>query len=355
MKKNILFILLGVIGIFTGCNPDEDNKADGRLIGLEVTFKHTDPRTGEVQTNEFEEYYRDNDEVKVNIESNKTIKKVEVVDATSQKALTTIEVNGNTSNFSYPVKDLNIPFGQRASLKFHLYFDDEGKDGFSYPSMKSYTFNVISDIPSIVNFKKADGSLVELKTTDFNIVGFAKDSQHGVYATTKPNEVSYLEVENSSLLNFGATRNFSISFWVQSNHDTDDPAMMGTQDWNSSNNKGWIVAWLNGRIRVVACDGEGHKTDFRTTETQSILGTSWHFVSIVFNRTGNAEIWLDAQLAVTKIMVNGNIDTGLPVRINQDGTATYSPRLQAKYSNIIFHDYALTAAQISQLYNSSKK
>jgi len=355
MKKNILFILLGITGIFFGCNPDEDNKADGRLIGLEVTFKHTDPRTGEVLTNEFEEYYRDNDEIKIAVESNYTIKKIEVVDATSQKALSTMEVNGGQSSFTFPVKDLNIPFGQRVSLKFHFYFDDEGKDGFSFPSMKSYTFDVISDIPSIVSFKKSDGSITELKTTDFNIVGFAKDPKHGVYATTKPSEVSYLEVENSPLLNFGVTKNFSISFWVQSNHDTDDPAMMGTQDWNSSGNKGWVIAWLNGRIRAVACDGEGHKTDLRTAPEQSILGTDWHFVTVVFNRSGNAEIWIDANLAVSALMVNGNIDTGLSVKINQDGTGTYSPRLEAKYSSIIFHDYALTAAQISTLFTTTKK
>ncbi|MDO9254039.1 MAG: LamG-like jellyroll fold domain-containing protein [Bacteroidales bacterium] len=355
MKKNILFILMGIAGIFSGCNPDEDNKADGRMIGLEVTFKHTDPRTGEVLTNEFEEYYRDNDVINIDVESNYTIKKIEVVDATSQKALSTMEVNGGQSSFTFPVNDLKIPFGQRASLKFHLYFDDEGKDGFSFPSMKSYTFDVISDIPSIVSFKKADGSTTELKTTDYNIVGFAEDPKHGVYATTKPSEVSYLEVENSPLLNFGATKNFSISFWVQSNHDTDDPAMMGTQDWNSSNNKGWVIAWLNGRIRAVACDGEGHKTDLRTAPEQSILGTDWHFVTVVFNRSGNAEIWIDANLAVSALMVNGNIDTGLSVKINQDGTGTYSPRLEAKYSNIIFHDYALTSSQITQLFTSSKK
>lgn len=351
MKKILTFLLIAFAASFWGCT-DEENKVDGRLLGLDIKFKHTSPRTGEVLTNVYEDAYRDGDQVQIDIESSYEIKKIEVVNGTTKTQLTTIEVNGTTATFSYAASDLEIPFGQRASLKFHFYFNDEGKDDFSYPSMKSITFNVNSDIPSIVNFKKSDGTVSELKTTDNNIVGFAEDEQHGVYATTIPDEISYLEVENSSLLNFGVSRNFSISFWIQSEHDESDPAIMGTQDWNSSGNKGWVIAWLNGRIRAVACDGEGNKTDLRTAPEQSILGADWHFVTVVFNRTANAEIWIDGQMAVSTAMVNGNIDTGIPVKINQDGTGTYSPRLGAKYSDIVFYDYALSESQINEVYNS---
>ncbi|GAP42449.1 Concanavalin A-like lectin [Lentimicrobium saccharophilum] len=351
MRKIFTFLFIAITIAFLGCT-DEENKVDGRLLGLDIKFKHTSPRTGEVLTNVYEDAYRDGDMVQISIESSYEIERIEVVNGTTKTALTTIDVNGTTASFSYPAADLEIPFGQRAALKFHFYFNDAGKDGFDYPSMKSITFNANSDIPSIVNFKKSDGSVVELKTTDYNIVGFAEDEVHGVYATTIPDEISYLEVENSSLLNFGASRNFSISFWIQSDHDESDPAIMGTQDWNSSNNKGWVIAWLNGRIRAVACDGDGNKTDLRTAEEQSILGADWHFVTVVFNRTANAEIWIDGQLAVSTVMVNGNIDTGLPVKINQDGTGTYSPRLGAKYSDIFFYDYALTEAQIQAIFNA---
>lgn len=351
MRKIFTFLFIAITIAFLGCT-DEENKVDGRLLGLDIKFKHTSPRTGEVLTNVYEDAYRDGDLVQISIESSYEIERIEVVNGTTKTALTTIDVNGTTASFSYPAADLEIPFGQRAALKFHFYFNDAGKDGFDYPSMKSITFNANSDIPSIVNFKKSDGSVVELKTTDYNIVGFAEDEVHGVYATTIPDEISYLEVENSSLLNFGASRNFSISFWIQSDHDESDPAIMGTQDWNSSNNKGWVIAWLNGRIRAVACDGDGNKTDLRTAEEQSILGADWHFVTVVFNRTANAEIWIDGQLAVSTVMVNGNIDTGLPVKINQDGTGTYSPRLGAKYSDIVFYDYALTEAQIQAIFNA---
>lgn len=347
--------MLGFTGLFYGCNPDEDNKADGRLIGLEVTFKHTEPRTGNVVANKYEDYFRKDDVAKIDIESNYAIKKIEVVNATSKTAIAAMDVNGLQKSFSFPVKDLNIPFGQRASLKFHLYFDDEGKEGFTYPSMKSYTFNVISDIPSIANFKKADGSKVELKTTDHNIIGFAEDAKHGVYASTKKGEISYLEVENSSLLKFGANRNFSVSFWMQSDHDEDDPGVMGTMDWNSSNNKGWVIAWMSGQLRVVVGDGSGKKTDFRAPDGHTIMGSNWHFLSVVFNRNGNAELWEDAVLIASAPMTPFDIDNGTSVKINQDGTGSYSPRLGAKYSNVVFHDYALTSAQITDLFNTTKK
>jgi hypothetical protein len=353
MKQLITSLLLGILVFTTGCTKEEAAKADGRLLGLELSFQHKDPKSGETLTNVFSNYYRKTDQVEVNLESSLEIEKIDIVNSVTHSKLTTLDVNGTTASYSVPVNDLAIPFGQRASLFFHVYFKDAGKDGFSYPSMKSYTFNVISEIPSIVNFKRADGSTTELKTTDFNIQGFSEDNKRGVVATFKPGTPSYLAIEDSPLLQFGSSKNFSVSFWMQSNHNTSDPAILGTMDWNSSNNKGWIVAWLNGNLRVVTSDGAGLKNDIRMS-SGSLLGDDWHFVTIVFNRTTSLSIYVDGALAVTGAAVPMDLNNGTTVKINQDGTGSYGDRLGSKFGSVIFYEKALTEAEILDIYNSTK-
>lgn len=353
MKQVIASILLGVLILAGACSKDESSKPDGRLLGLELSFNHKDPKTGETKTNAFSDYYRKEDQVEINLESSLEIDKIDIVNSVTQSVLTTLTTGGTSASFSVPVADLSIPFGQRASLFFHVYFKDAGKNGFSYPSMKSYTFNVISEIPSIVNFVNAAGTTTELKTTDYNIQGFTEDAKRGVVATFKPSAISYLDIENSPLLQFGTSKNFSVSFWIQSNQDISDPAIMGTQDWNSSNNKGWIIAWLNGRLRVVTCDGAGLKNDIRET-SGSMIGDAWHFVTVSFNRNSSLSIFVDGVQTATGPAIPMDINNGNTVKINQDGTGSYSPRLGSKFSGVVFYEKALTEAEVLDIYNSTK-
>jgi hypothetical protein len=53
-------------------------------------------------------------------------------------------------------------------------------------------------------------------------------------------------------------------------------------------------------------------------------------------------------------MKAGNIDEGITVKISRDGTGMYSQELQAKYSDVVFYDCALTNVQIVAMYNATK-
>lgn len=353
MKNSLTIILVGLLFFTVGCDRSEYDlpDPDGRLNNLQVEFKHLSPRTGETVTNGFSDKYRADETVSIEITTNYAIDRIEIANGQTLTALTTLQLNGaTTTSYSVPVSSLNVPFGQRVPLLFHLFFADQGKEGFDFPSIKSYAFNVVDDIPSVVNFKRADGSNVELTAVGNNLVGYAQDPAHGVFVETKPDVNSYLEV-NNSLLNFG-TNSFSVSFWIQSEHDTSDPALMGTMDWNSSNNPGWVIAWLNGKIRAVAGDGAGTKVDFRTDV--SILGSDWKFVTVVFNRSGNAVIYIDAVSSASAEMVSVDINNGVSVKVNQDGTGTYGDKLGAKYASVNFYNYALSETQVTQIFNSSK-
>lgn len=355
MKKIHIIFLLTFLTFLGGCDMSEYDlpDPDGLLLGVEVTFSHVDPRTGEEHINVFENLYRTDDMVQVSMTSTKKVQKIDVVNSVTSQVVNTIQVNGTEASFEYSVQEMQIPFGESGDLVFHLYFDDIGEDGFDYPSIQSYAFRVISDVPSIVNFMSQDGTVTELRTSDVNIEEFYEDPDRGIVASFKGDENSFLDINNNPLLQFGANQNFSISFWLQSDHDISDPALMGTMNWSSSNNVGWLLAWRNGRIRVVAGDGDGTKTDYRQPDDDpSMVGTDWHFIAVTFNRKGDSELYINGELRASAPMEPVNIDAGVTAKINQDGTGDYGDKLRAKFNQVYFYDYALSADEITQMYTA---
>lgn len=357
MKNYIILFIITSAVLMSGCDMSDYTlpEPDGRLLGVDVVLKHKDPRSGETLTNVFENFFRKDDNVEIEISSTKAIDKIDVVNSVVGQVIATIPVNGTSTSFEYLVDDMEIPFGQSGNLVFHLYYADSGEEGFDYPSIQSYAFSVISDIPSIINFRKSDGSLTELRANDVNISRYFEDESKGVVAEFKGGESSYLDVNDNALLHFGADKNFAVSFWVQSDHDISDPAMMGTMDWNSSGNKGWVIAWRNGRLRIVAGDGEGTKIDYsQDSGDPSMVGPDWHFVVVNFNRTGQSELYIDGELKGSADMEPVDIDNGVTVKINQDGTGDYGDKLRANYSQIVFYNYVLSSDQVTDIYNDTK-
>jgi len=357
MKNKLILIISVWILALTGCDYSAYDlpSPDGRLNGVTVDLTYVDPETGEIQTNIFEDYYNSDDIVKITLKSSKAIEKIEVVNSATASVVGSLAVNSTTADFSYEVEKMSIPFGQSSNLVFHIYFNDKGEDGFDYPSMRSYAYTVKQRIPSIVNFKKSDGTVTELRGTDVNIEGYSEDAVKGVVGTFKKGVNSYIDLGSPSSLNFGANKNFSVSFWVKSTHDVSDPAMMGTMDWNSSGNVGWVIAWRNGRIRVVAGDGAGTKTDYRQADedTPMIDGT-WHLVVVTFDRAGVSSLYIDGSLRASAPMVPVNIDAGVSTKINQDGTGNYGDKLGASYAKIVFYDYVVSGSEVTTLFNSGK-
>lgn len=357
MKKNIFFILLSAVLLMWACD-DSLPEVDDRMLGVDVSFEHINPVSGESESNVFEGLYRKENMVKIALASPKIIDKISVVSTITGDMLETRELKGNSASFEYSIASLNIPFGQSTDLVFYLYYDDNGESGFDYPSMKSISYKIISDVPSVVNFKKSDGSVEELSTIGFNVSEFYELPLKGVTASFKADENSFLEVANSPLLKFGAAGDFSVSFWVKSDHEISDPAMMGTMDWNSGDNQGWVIAWRNGKLRVVATsdDPEVSKCDFREEGDliPSMIGTEWYFITVSFDRDEKARIFRNGVETVSGSMTPGNLDNGTTVKINQDGTGDYGNKLGADYSNVVFYDYALTEAQALAIYDATK-
>ncbi|TVQ05730.1 MAG: LamG domain-containing protein [Balneolaceae bacterium] len=353
--------VLMLVAVFISCT-DDFQEMDTRLIDREITFKLTDPESGETLVNVFEKAFRAEHNVQVEIESDYRINKVDVVNVNTRQVIENIAVNGNTATFSSPVANMGIPFGQAINLAFHLYFDDEGVDGFNYPSMRSFTLRVIDDIPSNVHYSFSDGRIQELATNIVNAARVYDHPEFGIVTSFKGGENSFMVVESNPMLNFGASRDFSVSWWMKTDHNISDPAVMGTQNWASGANTGWVVAYNRGRMRFVASSREEEtrnetpymdagRFDVRNEESPWLDG-EFHHMTITAKRGEGMYIYFNGVEEGFGTMASVNLDNGNPIHINQDGTGNYGDKLQAEYAKIVFYDRALTAEEVAEIYNN---
>jgi hypothetical protein len=372
MNKYIFLFTLSLFVFFSSCEGDELQQPDGRLLGVEVSLQHRNPSTGELQTNVFKDKYQSNQTVEINLSSTKQMDRVEIVSSEEDEILEVLEVNGSEISYSVEVSELNVPFAQSMNLYFHVYYDDKGTDGFDYQSVQTVVFSVIHDA-SIVGLQKQDGTFISLATESNNVDEVYPDEDGtpvarflGELSDPSGGELdpSYMTVQDNTLLNFGSG-DFSVSFWIQSNHDDSDPALMGNMDWDSSNNTGWLIAWKNGWIRAVVTNREDENNESKTSLDlkeigTNLLGDEWRQVIMTADRDGKLSIYVDGVLDGEMDMeVNAgqaivSVDNGNPVNINQDGTGSYGDRLDAEFKKVVFYDYALSSSEVQSIYSLGK-
>lgn len=361
----IIFALILSTAWLSGCS-DEFQEMDTRLIDREVTFSFLHPQSGEMVSGVMEGAFRPENNLQVQITSDYTIDKVDVVNINTRTVLDNVQVGGNEFSYTTPVSQMGIPFGQSVNIAFHIYFADAGVDGFNYASMRTFTFRVQDDIPSNVHFHASDGTIRELATEIINAAEVYDDPNLGIITSFKGGENSFMIVEDSPLLRFGANRDFSVSWWMRSDHSISDPAVMGTQNWSSGANTGWVVAWSRGRLRFVASSREDevrNQTPYTNQERFDLREENplwadgqFHHVVITAKRDEGMYIFINGEEEGFGSMEAVNLDNDSQIHINQDGTGNYGGtnpdrKLRAEYAQIRFFDRALSPEEIRELYN----
>ncbi len=369
MTKYLFFTVFGLLAMLTACEKESDGP-DDRKHGVTETFSFVDPLTGQTLENVYEGRFLKTDVVQISFSSSMEIEKIEVTTSLGPELYLTKTVNGTSTSFEVAAADLNLKFAQYEELYIDVHYNDKGDKGFDYNSSSSFTFKVYDGTDAtIARLHNEDGTVVSLKTTATNLESaYADNSNNAVYTFLGDGEEdadpAYLTVEEHPDLQFGAS-DFTVSFWIQSNHEISDPALIGDMDWDSSNNTGWLLAWKNGYIRAVVTNREDENNESKTSldlsgEGTPLLGDEWHQVAVVADRDGKLSIYIDGQLAGEKDMeVNEgqpivNIDNDLPVNINQDGTGSYGDHLTAQFRTVAFYTYALSAQEIMDEYNRTK-
>lgn len=184
------------------------------------------------------------------------------------------------------------------------------------------------------------GTLEERKT--FITANFNNLFPIEVAADVKSNEVTgsfplftegmFAVPVDQSDFNFGADQDFTIELWVKTDVGFDaDPSFVSNKDWDSGLNPGFVISAQSGSVwKVNIGDGET-RADLQGGE----IDNEWTHLAVSFDRDGLMKAYEDgAIVGIADISAIGDINSGLPLVINQDGTTSYDHNFEGQYREI---------------------
>lgn len=144
---------------------------------------------------------------------------------------------------------------------------------------------------------------------------------------------TYAKPSNQTSFNFGANQDFTIEFWVKPNAAyTSDPVMIGNKNWANGKNKGIIFSGYSGQNFKMNIGDGTNRIDLTGGKVET---NKWKHIAASFDRDGLVTLYEDGvPVTFAKMSSIGNIDSGFPLTLNQDGTNTYNVNLAASYKDI---------------------
>ncbi len=155
---------------------------------------------------------------------------------------------------------------------------------------------------------------------------------------------AYGQPVNQAPFLFGATQDFTIELWVKASAYTDDPAFISNKDWSSGLNTGFVISAQQDQYWKVNIGDGTNRLDIQGGYIQP---DQWHHLAVSFDRDGLMTAYEDGVVVGFDKMQNiGNIDSGLPLVINQDGTTTYGYDFEGSYKDIRIWNAVIPEATI---------
>jgi hypothetical protein len=144
---------------------------------------------------------------------------------------------------------------------------------------------------------------------------------------------TYAKPANQTPFNFGTNQDFTIEFWVKPNVAySSDPAMIGNKNWANGKNKGIIFSGYSGQTFKMNIGDGTNRIDLVGGKVET---NKWKHIAASFDRDGLVTLYEDGvPVTFAKMNTIGNIDSGLPFTLNQDGTNTYGINLAASYKDV---------------------
>lgn len=151
---------------------------------------------------------------------------------------------------------------------------------------------------------------------------------------------TYAKPASQTPFNFGATQDFTVEFWVKPNASyTSDPVMISNKNWNSGNNKGFNISGYSGQTYRLNIGDGTNRIDLNGGK---LTVNQWKHIAVSFDRDGLVKVYEDGVVVTfAKMQSIGDITSGLPLTINQDGTNTYGLNLAASYKDVRIWNSAL--------------
>jgi len=151
---------------------------------------------------------------------------------------------------------------------------------------------------------------------------------------------TYAKPTNQTPFNFGSTQDFTIEFWVKPNASySSDPVMISNKNWANGKNKGFLISGYSGQTFKMNIGDGTNRIDLVGGKAET---NKWKHIAVSFDRDGLVTMYEDGvPVTFAKMNTIGNIDSGLPFTINQDGTNVYGQNLAASYKDIRVWNSAL--------------
>ena len=158
-------------------------------------------------------------------------------------------------------------------------------------------------------------------------------------------------------LQFGATSDFTISFWVNvSAAWAADPVFISNKNWASGGNQGWVIAGqTNATTWQWNLKGASlSRKDYDPTGN-NINDGQWHHLAVTHARTGSAAFFHDGtQIGTVDISGAGSVDTAFPVCLGRDGNLGFPWNVELAMDDLRIWRRALTAAEVGSLADKTK-
>ena len=155
----------------------------------------------------------------------------------------------------------------------------------------------------------------------------------------------YIDVPDHPSYHFGANGDFSIECRVRIDNIAGDPVIVSNKDWVSGFNAGYVLSFpANGPAWKVNIGDGSRRVDINGG---AIDDGNWHHLAVTFDRDGMMTVYEDGSLIRAEdISTIGNINSGLPFAIGQDGTHTYTDWFDGEISEVRLWNSVLSAETI---------
>ncbi len=144
---------------------------------------------------------------------------------------------------------------------------------------------------------------------------------------------TYAKPASQTPFNFGANQDFTIEFWVKPNAAySSDPVMISNKNWANGKNKGFVFSGYSGQTFKMNIGDGTNRIDLVGGKMET---NKWKHIAASFDRDGLVTLYEDGvPVTFAKMNTIGNIDSGLPLTLNQDGTNAYGINLAASYKDV---------------------
>lgn len=174
--------------------------------------------------------------------------------------------------------------------------------------------------------------------------------------TAAESSFNFVTLGSNAGLPFGQQDDFTVSFWVRTERVSGDPALLGTKNWNSGGNTGWIIGTQgDGRIEWNYKRSTVSRKDLDLTSRGNILNTGgWAHVTVVWRINGSAETYYNGELVDSRPINPGDgsmTDPALSFNLGQDGTGTYGSDWAGWLDDVAIWNRALTGGEVLTVYS----